>query len=65
LKIRKAILNKPRKEYMITLKVSRGISKNLLCVEYTISGIDIHAMVQNDKREPFMMVHHIKKVLSS
>jgi hypothetical protein len=49
---------------MTTLKVSRGMGNHLLCIRYTKSGTNIHIVVQRTKRAPFMIVHHIKNVVS-
>ena len=49
---------------MSTLKVSLGIGNHLLCVRYTKFGADIHIVVQRTNRAPFMIVHHIKNVVS-
>ena len=49
---------------MTTLKVSRGMGNHLFCVRYTKSGANIHIVIQRTNRAPFMIVHHIKNVVS-
>ncbi|MBW1670596.1 MAG: hypothetical protein JRJ40_04190 [Deltaproteobacteria bacterium] len=49
---------------MTTLKVSLGIGNHLLCIRYTKSGANIHIVVQRNNRVPFMIVHHMKNLVS-
>ena len=49
---------------MTTLKVSRGMGTHLLCVRYTKSGVNTQNTVHRIKMPPFMIVHHMKNVVS-
>ena len=64
LKTIKTILNTPMNEYITTLKVSRGIGNHLLCVRYTKSGADIQNVAHSNNSAPFMIMHHMKKLVS-
>ena len=64
LKTIKMILNTPMNEYITTLKVSRGIGNHLLCVRYTKSGANMKNVLHSNNNAPFMIVHHMKKLVS-
>lgn len=49
---------------MTTLKVSRGMGNHLLCLRYTKSGAIMSIVVQRTNMAPFMIVHHIKNLVS-
>jgi len=49
---------------MTTLKVSRGMGNHLLCVRYTKSGANTENAVHRIKMPPFMIVHHMKNIVS-
>ena len=49
---------------MTTLNVSRGMGNHLLCVRYTNPGADMKTAVQRSNKAPFMIVHHMKNLVS-
>jgi hypothetical protein len=46
------------------LNVSLGIGNHLLCIPYTKSGKTMYIKLQKINSTPFMIVHHMKKVVS-
>ncbi len=40
------------------------MGNNLLCIRYTKSGAAMHIVVQRANKIPFMIVHHMKNVVS-
>jgi len=49
---------------MTTLKASRGMGNHLLCVRYTKSGANTENAAHRIKMQPFMIVHHMKNIVS-
>ena len=49
---------------MTTLKVSREMGNHLLCMRYTKSGANTEKAIHRIKMPPFMIVHHMKNVVS-
>lgn len=63
LNVRMKILNNPRNEYITRVKDSLGMGNHLYWVRYTQSIANIHIIVHNNNNAPFMIMHHMKKVL--